>query len=331
MTKETKWQKKIRKLKDFRTMMIALTYRCQCKCTHCGSASLKDDSRTELQKDEIIQLIDDAKWVGSDLIYFFGGEPLLVPELEEYIDFAKQHQLYSTLDTNGLLLNGDKVKQLKKSGLTSISVSIDSPVNSLHDRLRGIEGIFDSAIEGIRYCKDYRLKCCIVTCATKEKIKGGELKGIIELADRLKVRTRIVTPMLSGKWLHREDMVLNQEESAQMRVLLKRNKVFWEHLNIDESTRAFQCNFMKKNYFYISAYGDIQPCSYLHISFGNIREESIGVILKRMWSSEVFQENEDCFDCPINSRSFRYRYERLIDREKKYPINFQKYFTGQDN
>ncbi|MGB9822778.1 MULTISPECIES: radical SAM/SPASM family putative metalloenzyme maturase [Thermodesulfovibrio] len=66
------------------------------------------------------------------------GEPLLHPELEKFIAFAKTYMpenSYIGFQTNGALLNDEKLKELIKAGLNKVCVSIDSltPLSGLHD------------------------------------------------------------------------------------------------------------------------------------------------------------------------------------------------------
>ena len=65
--------------------MLALTCQCQCKCVHCGVALYKDSRKKELSYKEIIKLIDELKKLGVAWISFFGGEPLLIPQIFDYI------------------------------------------------------------------------------------------------------------------------------------------------------------------------------------------------------------------------------------------------------
>ena len=250
--------------------MIALTYRCQCKCVHCGVASYKQARKNELRYGEVIRLIDEFKRMKVVWIHFFGGEPLIVPQLADYIKYAKHNGLKTRLDTNGLLLDEGMARRLKGAGIDLICVSIDSPLPASHDKLRGIDGIFNKAMAGIRYCKQYGIECQILTYATKENLKNSELTKMIELAMDLNVTLGIASPKLVGRWLDRKELALSEEEIILLRSLLKANKVYWENDVIDSKEIPFFCSAMNRCLFYISAYGEIQPCCYLPVSFGNI-------------------------------------------------------------
>lgn len=55
-----------------------------------------------------------------------GGEPLLHPELFKIIELIKSQKLNSVLLTNGKILTKDILLKLKKSGLTALTLGIDS-------------------------------------------------------------------------------------------------------------------------------------------------------------------------------------------------------------
>ncbi|MFH2145312.1 MAG: radical SAM protein [Candidatus Omnitrophota bacterium] len=301
------------------TAMIALTYRCQCRCVHCSAALYRDDAKTVLKPQEVIKLIDDCKNNGISEIYFFGGEPLLVPELDEFIRYAKKKRMITRMDTNGFLLSQSRVKQLKSAGLDVVGISLDSPNSAVHDKLRGLPGIFNKAVRAIELCRDCKIICYISTYATKNTLRNGELAETIKLAKRLKVMTRILSPIVSGRWLKKDAIILSQDEIKKLRTHLEKDTVFWEILPIDDKDTPFRCVAIENMYFYVSAYGEIQPCCFVPLSFGNIREEPLCDIVKRMRASDMFVKHQGCSDCPLNDRDFKAKYGVFFEANERLP------------
>jgi len=79
---------------------------------------------------------------GVQLVRFTGGEPLLCDNLSGYIKKCHSKGLYTSVITNGLLLN-DRIDSLVSNGLNQIIVSIDGSHSELHDSLRGVPGLLN--------------------------------------------------------------------------------------------------------------------------------------------------------------------------------------------
>ena len=71
--------------------------------------------------------------------------------------------------------------------------------------------------------------------------------------------------------------------------------------------------------FYVTAYGDITPCPFVPLTFGNVRKESLGTILKRMFSHPAFQTPK-CTDCIMNDPAFRQKYLGGFQTADSYPV-----------
>lgn len=286
-------------------VMIALTNRCQCTCLHCGVGAQMSIGMPEFADFEIYALIDKAHILGAYAVYFFGGEPLLVPQLPGYVAYAVKKGMKTRLDTNGILLDEPMVIRLKQAGLDEIGVSIDSLDETIHDAGRGVAGTLRKALEGISLCKEHGLRCYISVIATSKGLRNGDLRNIITLAREQNARVRILSPIRCGRWEKREDIQLSVDEVVMLRELLQRGSVFWDSEFIDTKESPFLCGAKARRSLYVSAYGEVQPCCYIPISFGNIRKEPLLGILKRMRRSEILNNRDQGFDCPTNNGYFQ--------------------------
>jgi MoaA/NifB/PqqE/SkfB family radical SAM enzyme len=291
-------------------VMVSLTTRCQCSCQHCGVGYQRGHGGFELDKTEVYGIIDEINKSGAHSIYFFGGEPLLIPELPGFIAYAGRKGLRTRFDTNGLLLDEEMVVRLKKAGLDEVGISIDSFDEKIHDKNRGVEGTFKKALSGISYCKKHNLTCYISTVATKLNLRNGDFQKIIQMAKGSGNKVRVLSPVHCGQWENRKDVALTPEEVQLLRSFLERGKVFWDSELVDTKDSPFLCSAIAGRTFYISPFGDIQPCSYFPIQFGNIRQEPLAAILKRMRNSRLYSEGEKYSDCPTNSIHFQKRSGR---------------------
>lgn len=286
------------------TVMTGLTYRCQCSCPHCGTMPYGDDAKKEFSEAEVLDLLRQAARLGAGGAYFFGGEPLLFPGLLNLVREAAGLGLVVSLDTNGLLLDAEMAGGLKAAGLDRVGVSLDSADEPEHDRLRGCPGAWRAALAAMRSCRDAGIEVCLSTYATHENLCDGGLDRTIALARSIGVRTRVMSPLRAGKWSDSPAVAFGAAEIAQLRSRLAPD-VYWESLFTAAPASAFHCGCSARTHFYVSPYGEVQPCCYIPLNYGNVRNEPLKDIVRRMWGARIFSSMGSASDCPMNSEMFR--------------------------
>jgi MoaA/NifB/PqqE/SkfB family radical SAM enzyme len=121
-----------------------LTLRCNARCLFCNLWEQKDAPLAD--PDAVRRNIRQLPSAGIRIIDFTGGEPLLHPQLPDFLKCAKAANLKTTVTTNGLLYPG-KAEALR--GLVDLlHISIDGAAAETHDRLRGIK-CYDKVMESI--------------------------------------------------------------------------------------------------------------------------------------------------------------------------------------
>lgn len=130
-----------------RTVEFRVTENCNSRCIMCNA--WKNKSVNELSTEEMVDVLHQLRDFGIDDLILLGGEPLLRPDIGSIIKEASLLRFRTILVvTNGLLLE-ERAKELLESGITHITVSVDG-IGGTHDSIRGIKGIFDKAIKGIK-------------------------------------------------------------------------------------------------------------------------------------------------------------------------------------
>jgi MoaA/NifB/PqqE/SkfB family radical SAM enzyme len=299
-------------------LKLGVTYRCQLRCRHCCTGIYEGGAGKELTTEEVKDAIDQCR--KPLVIHFFGGEPTLRSDLTLLIEHAAERSVFVFFDTNGLLVTKDYATRLRASGLELLHVSIDSPIPEKHDEYRGMQGSFEKAVQAVRNALDAGLKCAISTYATRESLRNGEFEGIIRLGKELgatAVRYQLPTP--AGRWLHNVDVKLTRAEEEKLRELADFPAVYRDfHFQTQTSS---QCRGVAPGqYAYISPLGEVQPCSFMPLSFGNIREEPVKPILERMWKHSLYGERCLSEECPMLSDEFRSRYIDAIPAEAVLPF-----------
>ncbi len=86
------------------------------------------------------------------IINFAGGEPFLRKDLLEIIKFTDKLGFYTTVATNGWLIDSEeKAKKIIDSGLKNIVFSVDGMTAKTHDYIRGIPGSFNRIKDAMQY------------------------------------------------------------------------------------------------------------------------------------------------------------------------------------
>jgi MoaA/NifB/PqqE/SkfB family radical SAM enzyme len=116
-----------------------ITSRCNSKCVTCDSWKLKDHEN-ELTTDEFRRLAREIADMDIPIVTIGGGEPTLRKDLWEIISAFKEQGRNVQLTTNALTLRSDQRKKMYDSGLDRVTVSVDSHIPALYEKIRGVDG-----------------------------------------------------------------------------------------------------------------------------------------------------------------------------------------------
>jgi cyclic pyranopterin phosphate synthase len=173
---------------------IALTSKCNFNCVYCqeGGEGVKTDE--QLLFAELIDIITIANQIGFSHIKFTGGEPLyrefLYHDVITLIQYVKSNLSYQDIQlvTNGFYLI-EYGEELAKSGLDSLTVSLDTNEAGLFNKITGSDS-FDKVISGIRYVKSYSLPVTINSVYfSKNK---NNISKLVDLALNLNCNLKIL-------------------------------------------------------------------------------------------------------------------------------------------
>ncbi|MCG8432038.1 MAG: radical SAM protein [Candidatus Omnitrophica bacterium] len=143
------------------SITLFLTYRCNLQCKMCGQWGDKGVTKQqspELIREELTQeqlRVFIAQVAGfKPNITLFGGEPLLHPACAEVVRQIKEGGMHCLIITNGALLE-EKAESLLDGGLDELNISLDGD-EKLHDRIRGMPGLFSRILRGLRRLRELK-------------------------------------------------------------------------------------------------------------------------------------------------------------------------------
>ncbi|MEM4071797.1 MAG: radical SAM protein [Candidatus Micrarchaeaceae archaeon] len=306
-----------------------ITKQCNLKCLHCYANAGPFKHKDELTLEEKLNVVDQLADAGVPMISFSGGEPLISPDFWKVADYAHKKGMYTSIATNGTTLTKENVEKLKQVGVQYIEISLDAPEPKTHDMFRGVQGAWARTVEGIKNAVAAKsFDTGIATTATKYNL--NEIPQMIDLAIELGVKKFIVfnfIPTGRGKDIIAEDLspkertdLLNylydrwQEKKIDIfstsptysmigieRVLAGTGKTYSPtHFATDAGTVGVGiADFIGgcgagRLYAAMEDNGDVEPCVFLPIKVGNIREKPFAEIWE---NSKVMQDlrNRDIY------------------------------------
>lgn len=127
---------------------LFLTENCNLRCNSCQC--WHENTRQELTADEWKSVIEQLREQGLIKVNFTGGEPLLRRDAETIIRHAHDCGFrHLHLNTNGVLLDAQRLRAVLDAGVRSFNISVDGPDAATHEAVRGVDGAYDRTIEAI--------------------------------------------------------------------------------------------------------------------------------------------------------------------------------------
>ena len=200
-----------------RQLYFYLTEGCNLKCRHCWIApkyQAPDKAFSALDPNLFRSIIAEAKPMGLNGIKFTGGEPLLHPKISELIEIVRTEELRLKVETNGVLCTPELAVQLKgASKNTFVSVSIDGAKAETHEWVRGVEGSFDAAWQGVRNLVQAGFKPQVIMSIMRRN--NDEMEAVVRLAEQNgagSVKFNLVQPTARGEAMHEANETLSIQE-----------------------------------------------------------------------------------------------------------------------
>jgi AdoMet-dependent heme synthase len=293
--------------------MIAweLTRSCNLACVHCRASAESGPYAGELSTDECKRVMGEIAEVGKPVIILTGGEPLLRADIFDLAAYGTAKGLRMVMATNGTLMTPESVERMKASGIQRISVSLDGPTPETHDAFRKVKGSFEGSLRGIALAREGGLPFQVNTTITKINLHlvPDMLRLAVDLG-AVALHIFLLVPTGRGKELREQeisaldyektlDWFYDQREKVPLqlkatcaphyyRILRQRarkegKKITPQEFGLDAVTRGCLGGI---SFCFISHVGQVQPCGYLELDCGNVKEKSFGAI----WAgSEVFR------------------------------------------
>ncbi|MEW6358898.1 MAG: radical SAM protein [Planctomycetota bacterium] len=306
------------------TANLAITHRCHCKCVHCSADPFIDRTRKEVTTEEVKQVVDGALQLGASLVIFVGGEPIIHKDLPELIAHVDKSKAVVMIFTNGFMLTENKCKELADAGLFSLNISIDSPHPEQHDEWRAVPGLWQRAFDGAARAREHGILTGISTYATHESMENGDTERLLQMAvEQGFHEVTIFDCIPSGRFLKDTSKILSPAEKKRVIELGRkfhndRSHSLGVNVMAHINSPAGEGCYGAASQFYMTAYGDINPCDFNPVSFGNIKEMPIQAIWDKMVTHPDFSAKHP--SCRMQAPKYRAKYIDPLPDDPRLPV-----------
>lgn len=320
-------EKLLRKGESVATVLLQYRYTCNFQCEHCCINRFQShNTRKKLSIEDVAGISRQADELGLARFIVSGGEPLVLKEFDSLIKAIDPDKFFIICDTNGWFLSERKIHHLKNIGVDRIHLSLDSLDAEEHDHFRNKKGSHARAMKAIYASLKIGMDILVLTVVTKQRLHSEEFLRYLDYFTKKNIMVFVTYAKPVGSWEGHFDELVDKEDMKYFRELEKKYKVC-THL-----TPAYGLNLgciAMKGIIAVTQYGDVMPCPYIHISFGNVLQEPLKDILQRGLDIKFFGEHVDT--CLIGEdRIFIHDYVVKKVYNKSLPVNWLEVFSEAD-
>lgn len=211
-------------------LWLYVNFDCNLQCDYCCVRSAPTAPRRALGLDAVRRIAREAPPLGVRAFFVTGGEPFLLPDIDEQV-LALADAAPVTLLTNGMLFRGPRLASLRRlpRERVTLQVSVDSPTPGLHDLHRG-RGTWQRAVEGIEIARAegfrVRLAGTVASDADEKEFTAFLDRLAVAPEDRVVRRIALRGFATAGTALGRSDLVPE--------ITITTDGVYWHPVGADD-------------------------------------------------------------------------------------------------
>jgi len=277
------------------TALISVTSACRFNCSHCYQ---KMDRGKDVDIGRLVQVAARLQEKGIAFFNIEGGEPFLVFDRLRRVCAAIDDRSEVWVNSTGDGMTLERLRELKAMNLTAIMFSLHSPVPDDFNAFLGSERAWATMLNGVNLCHQAEVPVAFNMCLQGKDFSDGTFKRLMDKARELGAAiVQIIKPKPAGGWLRCGVEEFRPQDVMSMKTLVSDYNTRREYGDfpsisaqmLEEDPSRFGCTAGGTDRFYINAKGDLQPCEFLNLSFGNIATDDFDTIYDTMRS---------CFERP---------------------------------
>jgi len=283
------------------------TLRCNCDCESC---LWKDNSaKNELSLEEIKRIYLEAREADFFINLLWGGEPTLRRDITDIIKFAKHEANFAFI---GMVTNGYLIpKRISEFGddLDLILMSLDSPVQEEHDKIRALPGLYDKIMESVDLIKKDYPHISLQFSFSISKYNIHRVDEMIELGDKIEVPIAFnvintIRHYSTGDVDEKGELSTTDQEISDAFSRILESKKNGSHILNSEmylkhfigGKKPYRCH-ARKVFMFVNSNGDIEDCLKLDKPIANLREISVKKAMSLPRFQQYLKDTEKCDSC----------------------------------
>lgn len=208
------------------TLFWECTLRCNLNCRHCGSDCKAVAGVKDMPLEDFMRVIDSiTPHVNPNrvMVIFTGGEALMRKDLEQAgLQLYKRGYPWGVV-TNGMLLDERRFDSLLRSGLHSMTISIDGFKDD-HNYIRRNDASYERALRGMRLMvKEPDIVCDVVTCVNRDNFSSLRDFREMLISEGLQ-RWRVFTVFPVGRGAEDPRLQLSDKQFAELMEFIRETR-----------------------------------------------------------------------------------------------------------
>ena len=238
-------------------VQMVVTRRCNLACGYCNEY---DDFSDPLPVEQLKAQIDHVAALGTVVLTFTGGEPLLQPKLDELVAYAVAKGIVVTSITNGYPITRTWIQRLNAAKLSFLQISIDNlepndvSQKSLSKIYKKLELLKEHAKFGVN------VNAVLGSSppeATRELVSTVEKLGFFMTVGLMHGPSGQLDAGLAG---HELASLYRELRDRSKKTIFHRAGEGWEDVMIEGGTAPFKCRAGSR-YLYVDEFGKVSYCS----------------------------------------------------------------------
>jgi PqqA peptide cyclase len=300
-------------------LLLELTYKCPLHCVFCYNPTNFAHTTNELQTEDWLRVLREARALGAVQLGLSGGEPLLRDDLEVIVDEAHRLGFYINLVTSGVGLNEKRISALKEAGLDHIQLSFQDSTREMNDFLSSTKTFeLKSRVAALIKQHGYPMVLNVVL----HRMNIDHVAEILDMAERMQAEyVELANTQYYGwAWHNREALLPSREQveraervTTEFRARVgNKMRVFFVVPDYFENRPKPCMNGLGSIFLTITPDGTALPCHAARmlpgITFPNVRDAGVEWIWRDSQGFNHFRGDEwmkePCRSCPEKTKDF---------------------------